>query len=354
MKMPSNKFIFYVLFFIGLLIASTTTLFLPERFFLDTNILIYDRYNEIGYKGSYPLTILFYNITGLKHLHFSIIGAIQYTILIYCIKKIGIPERFHAVTIKNLIVYLFFIIAAIYISMPSKEFLTFIFTYFIVRLCQKRRYKLRKTIICLLVALTIFGVMFRDYYLIIVALTVFSYLISRINFKDAKVINILFGISFLIVLSLSYGIVKGEFLSEKTRYKLNQTRLINKNTNANSMILSPIPPDTWYGESFGIVYGFFTVNTPLNAVKHLFSPHILIFSIWQLLLFLILYKRFGNCINEGKTNNYELWLFYVLFSYFIVQGVFEPDLGSAVRHKAGIFPLIYYLLYYEDFRKKLL
>ena len=58
-------------------------------------------------------------------------------------------------------------------------------------------------------------------------------------------------------------------------------------------------------------------------------------------------------MKEGRNENYELWLFYMLFSYFVVQGVFEPDLGSAVRHKIGILPLIYYLLYYEDFRKKL-
>jgi hypothetical protein len=29
----------------------------------------------------------------------------------------------------------------------------------------------------------------------------------------------------------------------------------------------------------------------------------------------------------------------VLFSYFIVQGVFEPDLGTAIRHKIGVFSI---------------
>jgi hypothetical protein len=37
--------------------------------------------------------------------------------------------------------------------------------------------------------------------------------------------------------------------------------------------------------------------------------------------------------------------------FFIVQGIFEPDLGTSIRHKIGLFPLIYFALYYEDFRK---
>ena len=39
----------------------------------------------------------------------------------------------------------------------------------------------------------------------------------------------------------------------------------------------------------------------------------------------------------------------------MVQGVFEPDLGTSIRHKIGFLPLIYFALYYDRFieREKL-
>jgi cell division protein FtsW (lipid II flippase) len=83
------------------------------------------------------------------------------------------------------------------------------------------------------------------------------------------------------------------------------------------------------------------------------SPQIISFIIWQLLLFYILLVRLARCLKEKKNNKDELWILLILFSYFIVQGLFEPDLGSAVRHKIGVFPIIYYALYYDYFRKNI-
>ncbi|MNG07943.1 hypothetical protein D3C87_1495920 [compost metagenome] len=132
---------------------------------------------------------------------------------------------------------------------------------------------------------------------------------------------------------------------------VNSTRLVSGD--ANSIITSPVKTDTWYGETISVFYGFFTVNLPLNGLKHILSPQIIVFVIWQLLLFYILLVRFSKCLKERKKYRYELLIMFILFSFFILQGVFEPDLGSAIRHKIGIFPLIYFALYYEHFRKEL-
>jgi hypothetical protein len=51
---------------------------------------------------------------------------------------------------------------------------------------------------------------------------------------------------------------------------------INKK-NINTAVVSPISQDTWYGEAFGIVYGFMAVNVPIiEAVKHILSPQVLV------------------------------------------------------------------------------
>lgn len=354
MSLKINKPVFGILLisFIGLLVVVLSFFVLPLHFYNDTNVIIYDKHNEIGLIGSYPFTILFYNLTGMKHLHFIAIGIIQFLIAIFLMYRIGVPKDFYKITIKNLLVYFAILMIGVFLSMPSKEFINFIFIYFIVRLFQKRTRKLTKTLVIVMVSLAIFAFIYRPYYIVITIISLVLFIASRITIKNKHVVSVIYGLSILILMSLSYGMVKGKYISQKTREAHNEIR-VNSTEASNSAIISPVPTDTWYGESFGIVYGFFSANLPVNEFKHIFSPQIIIFIIWQLILFIILFIRYGRCLKLSTNKNRELWAFYVLFAFFIVQGVFEPDLGSAFRHKIGVFPLIYYVLYYDSFREKI-
>lgn len=335
----------------NLAVAFLSFFILPPRFFYDSAIIIYDKFGEIGYFGSYPLTILFYKISGLRYLPFPIIALLQFPILIYILYRIGIPDNFEKVNIKNLLVYLGIFMIAVFIAMPSKEFITFLYVAPIVFMCRNKRFSFKKTIIISVLLLVLFGALYRPYFALIPVIAGGMYLISLINFKNKTLTTLFYGLLIAFFLSLSYGIVKGEYFSEMSRELVNKARI--GAADANSMIVPPLKPDTWYGEIVAIFYGFFTVNVPVNGLKHILSPQILVFVIWQLLLFYILLVRFSKCLKERKKYNYELLIMFILFSFFILQGVFEPDLGSAIKHKIGVFPLIYFALYYEYFRKEL-
>lgn len=335
----------------NLVVAFLAFFVLPPKFFYDSAILVYDKYNEIGNFGSYPLTILFYKITGLRYLPFPIIALIQFPILLYILYKIGIPDNFERVNVKNILVYLGILMIAVFVSMPSKEFVTFLYVSPIVFMCLNPQISLKKTIWCTILLLIIFGAFYRPYYALIPIIGGGMYLISLISFKNKTITTIFYGLLIAVFLSFSHGIIKGKYLSEVSRELVNNDRI--GSADANSMIVSPVKTDTWYGETIGIFYGFFTVNIPVNGLKHIFSPQIIIFIIWQLLLFYILLVRFSKCLQNRKKYPKELLVLLIIFSFFIVQGVFEPDLGTAVRHKIGIFPLIYFALYYESFRKEL-
>jgi hypothetical protein len=342
---------FLVISMANLVVAFLTFFILPPKFFYDSAIIIYDNYNEIGFLGSYPLTILFYKITGLRYLPFPVISLIQFPILMFVLYKIGIPENFEKVNIKNILVYLGIFMIAIFISMPSKEFITFLFVAPVVFICCNNRFSFRKTLITIILMLFVFGALYRPYFALIPIIAGAMYLVSFINFKNKTITVIFYGLLVAVFLSLSYGIIKGEYFSEMSREVVNKMRMGSED--AHSMIIPPVKPDTWYGEAISVFYGFFTVNIPVNGLKHIFSPQIIVFIIWQLLLFYILLVRFSKCLKERKKYQNELLILFIIFSFFIVQGVFEPDLGSAVRHKIGIFPLIYFALYYEHFRKEL-
>jgi hypothetical protein len=342
---------FIVLFILNLLVTALAFYVLPKRFFYDAVTIALDKGNEIGFFGSYPLTILFYKITGLRYLPFPIVGLIQFPILIFVLYKIGIPTDFEKLNIKNVLVYLGILMIAIFMSMPSKEFITYLFVSMIVFLFINKKISFRLALFLSLFSLAIFGVFYRPYFLLIPIIAVAMYGASSVNFKSKTLTTIFYGLLIAIFLSLCFGVVSGHYFSEISREVVNSSRL--GSADANSSIISPVKPDTWYGETIGIVYGFFSVNVPLNGFKHVFSPQILVFVIWQLFLFYILLVRFSRCIEARDKPKNELWVLLILFAFFIVQGVFEPDLGSAVRHKIGVFPLIYYAIYYDHFRKKL-
>jgi len=81
---------------------------------------------------------------------------------------------------------------------------------------------------------------------------------------------------------------------------------------------------------------------------------VMAFVVWQLFLFWILIVRFGYLLKSYPERKKELWIMLFILSYFIIQGIFEPDLGSAVRHKIGVLPLIYFIFYYDQFKRKVL
>jgi hypothetical protein len=342
---------FILLLILNLFVAILACYVLPKRFFYDAVVIALDKGNEIGFFGSYPLTILFYKITGLRYLPFSIVGLIQFPILMYVLYKIGIPSNFEKLNIKNVLVYLGILMMAIFMSMPSKEFITYLVVSLIVFLFINKKISFHKALFSSLFLLAIFGIFYRPYFFLIPIIAVVMYGASLVNFRNKTLTVIFYGLIIAIFLSLCFGVVSGQYFSESSREVVNSTRL--SGVDANSIIISPVKPDTWYGETIGIVYGFFSVNVPVNGFKHIFSPQILVFVIWQLFLFYILLVRFSRCIAARDTHKNELWVLLILFAFFIVQGVFEPDLGSAVRHKIGVFPLIYYALYYDHFRKKL-
>lgn len=351
MRVKRANFIFGGLFVLNFLLAVLVfPNILPAKYYYDANTISTSTYEQLRPYGSYGFSWLFYHYTGLRYCPYWLVSLIQYPIMVYLLYKIGIPSNFHKINIKNILVYLVFFMMAIFISMPSKEFITFIYLTSIPLVFQSQGIGKKYKVIISLALLTILGSFFRIYFALIPIIAVGMFLTTFIKFRNKTVTTIFYGILITIFLSLSYGVVKGEFLSEP-RQEVNSHRV--NSSDANTMIITPIKPNTWYGEAIAIIYGFFAVNIPLEGFKFIFSPQVILFIFWQLLILYILFVRLRKCLRDRNKNVELLWVLLILFSYFIVQGIFEPDLGTATRHKVGVFPLIYFALYYEHFRKEL-
>lgn len=347
-----TKLQFIILALICIILGIIFPFILPERFYIDAKLIANDPYNEKGFIGSYPINMLLYSITGLGKLHFSLVALIQLPILFFSLWLIGVPQQFSKLNIKNLLIYLSFLMVAVFIGQPSKEFITFLFAAFVVYCFQNKQFSWGLAIIITSIWFFIFGGLYRPYFAIMPIIAFIIYLISKIKFTNRWLMALALGICTIIALSLTYKLVNGEFFSEMSRESINEFRAEAGGENADTMIVSPIPVTNGITEAFATVYGFVTVNFPINALRFFYKPQVMAFVMWQIFVTWIIIVRFGYLLKAFPERKKELWIMCLLLGYFIIQGIFEPDLGSAVRHKIGFLPFIYYLFYYDDFQRK--
>lgn len=345
--MISYKHLIYIcIAVVTVLLGVCASMFLPERFMYDAHIIIDRAHLEKGWIGSYPFTMMFYDSTGLSKWSFPAIALVQLPVVFFLMSRLKIPDHFYRLNLKNLIIWLGLLMYGVYVGFPSKEFITALYIY-LVCMVLITPISLVKKILFSSLMLVFFGWFYRQYFILVPVLALVIYGMSFIRLKNRVLSLIVVGLITASFMSLSYGVLKGEFMSQSSREVLNKRRLKEGDANAATMIVSPVETDQFHGEVVGIVYGFFTVNLPISGLRFLLKPHVLAFVVWQLALFLYLLYIYHIILRDRKTYAHQQWVFHLLFAYFIIQGVFEPDLGSAVKHKLGVFPLIWLAMYYN-------
>lgn len=338
---------YYSIWIVTLLLGITSSLYLPEKFFYDSKMILEIPYVfDNWFKGSYPFTANFYHTLGFSLLPLSWIGFLQITILFFLVLLVIKPKEFTLNKIENVVIVSNVFLLGIFLGQPSKEFIAFIVMFLLLLIIKRESISLLYRCIVSCIILMITAVLFRPYYVFLPFL-VFGMYLTLFLFKKNKFLWIvLSGVGMLIVVSLILYGIKGEYLTELYREQINDAR--RGAEYSNSIITSPLRPITFLNEIFSIVYGIVSVNVPIEGFKHILKPQIVVFVIWQLLFFYFFSKKMIVVIKNKTMESKELLICLFLFSYFILQGVFEPDLGSAVRHKIGVIPFILYIYFYEE------
>lgn len=343
-----KNILFFLVWAMTLLIAITSLLFLPEKFFYDSNEILRTSYSVGNWlKGSYPFTSNFYYIIGLSYLPFSVIGFFQIALLFVLTIFIVVPKKFTLLHLEDIIVAFSILLLGVFFRSTIKEFIAFLIMYLILIIIRKYEYNFLYRCGLSSVILIVVAVLFRPYYVLLPFLVLGMYFTLLIVRKQRVPWVILSGISMLIVVSLIVYSLKGEYLTELYREQVNDPR--RGEEYANSIISSPLRPNTFFKEIFSILYGIVSVNLPIEGFRHITKPQIIIFVLWQLFFISLFLKALIKYIENFMQNKERVLILLFLLSFFIVQGVFEPDLGSAIRHKIGIFPFIYYIFIYEKY-----
>ncbi|MGB5942537.1 MAG: hypothetical protein WBG71_06615 [Leeuwenhoekiella sp.] len=348
--LPKEITAFLLVGLFALLVTLICPFILPNRFFNDVVTIIHDPYGEIGWFGSYPFAISFYKYTGLGNLPMPLVGAFQMIVVLIFLFKLGIPSNFNRLTLKNILAYFTIVICAVFMCMPSKEFITFLPFAAISWLLIKNKYPYLKTIIIISLILGLTGIFFREYFLIVLAIAIGLSITNRLIPYKSATVNLVLSIVLMTGISGTYFVFNGKYITQDTREDLNESRKFSRE--ADSRIVSPFSTNTYYGETLSIIYAYFSINIPINGLKFILKPQIIAFVFWQLFLFLMLLWCYNDILKNSSKDKLSDWPFHILFAYLVVQAAFEPDLGSAIRHKIGVLPLIYLSLYNDILQRK--
>ena len=352
MQLSKNQILFIFIAIITITTGAFAHLFLPEKYYYDAVLIATDPYNQKGLINSYPVAMLFYDTLFLNKLPYSIISILQLTIIFWFFYKLSVPKNFTKLYLSNILIWSALIALSIYISMPSKEFINILFIFFIAFIFKSTRFKPKIKVYIILVLFGLFGLWYRIYFIMLPVLAVVSFLIFKLKIRKKITTSIIASILAAIFISSIYENVSGKYMSEGTREALNEKRMGRQDSQ--TLILSPINTNNLLGEATGIIYGYITVNLPFESlIKFYKKPQVILFSTWQIFLFYVLIIQFNKARN-ASTSVYDerLWLFHIIFSYLVIQGVFEPDLGSSIRHKFGILPIIYQAVFYTRLNDK--
>ena len=352
MQLNKNQILFITIAFISVVLGVFAHQFLPDKYYYDAILIATDPYNQKGFINSYPVAMMFYDTFFLNKLPYPVIAIFQLSIFFYCFYLLSIPKNFTKLYLSNILIWSALIALSIYISMPSKEFINILFIFLIAFILKSTQLRQKTKITIILVLFGLFGLWYRIYFIMIPVLAVVSFLVFRLKIRKKIITSIFVSVLAAIFMSLSYAVISGEYMSESTREELNEKR--KGRQDSQTIILSPIKTNSAVGEAVGITYGYVTVNLPFESlIKFYYKPQVILFSIWQILLFYVLIIKF-NKAKEASNSAYDerLWLFHIVFSYFVIQGVFEPDLGSSIRHKFGVLPIIYQAIFYKRLYEK--
>ena len=347
MQLSKNQILFITIAFISVVLGVFAHQFLPDKYYYDAILIATDPYNQKGFINSYPVAMMFYDTFFLNKLPYPILAIFQLSIIFYCFYRLSIPKKFTKLYLSNILIWSALIALSIYISMPSKEFINILFIFLIAFILKSKKLKQKTKITAILVLFGLFGLWYRIYFVMIPVLAVTSFLVFRLKISKKIITSIFISLFAAIFMSISYDAVSGEYMSESTREELNEKR--KGRQDSQTLIVSPIRTNNPVGEAVGIIYGYVTVNLPFESIiKFYYKPQVILFSIWQILLFCVLIIKF-NKATEASNSAFDerLWLFHIVFSYFVIQGVFEPDLGSSIRHKFGVLPIIYQAIFYK-------
>ncbi len=318
---------------------------LPGKYFYDSNNII-ELVN--GYSGnvwndsSYMFAASFFKFINI--LGFSSFAEWSFVCTLVCFVILVVFFcRFNSYSVTELIVICTIVFFSnIYLFRISKDIIQWLF-WFLILACFSTGDR-KKRLVFLVVLFIAEAILFRAYYLGIIAICLIVYFFTTkapSKFKKTIVACVVLMIIGLFILSK----VDSSFY-----YKIIHIRQTTNSARINSSDASTIIQDIIQTDNT-ILYA---LNQIVNFVRilfpvELFAKNIIYipFIIFQIYLFWSIARQLKK--KEYRNDKKFMLLQSMTIAYFVVSAIFEPDFGSVIRHEMAAMPIIFtYIMYGKE------
>ncbi|MGG3271376.1 hypothetical protein ABEP16_20920 [Priestia aryabhattai] len=332
--------IFYIVAICGMAMVVISKNVLPSKYFIDSQT-IREYYTiatsaNFDITGGFYYTALFYKILGFQHLNSSIMeGLLNYLIYIACIVSIFKYINFNFSKIGVILFVLWNTLAAVYLGQLTKEIILLIVITFQLRSIIKNK---KMSIFISFLLLGLYAYFFRTYWFLIIFLACVLYIVFRINKSFNKRTKGLIILSSMLVIVLILNST-GTYITD-SRTQVNE--IIDSNTQINNLLVNT----SFITDILNWCCAWLILIFPVPLIFKGGVQHFLFFILDVMTVgTLILNMRNKALINSKQKS--VLWSLSLIISFSLVQGAFEPDYGSYVKHQVILIPLYFYTISFK-------
>jgi hypothetical protein len=313
------------------LAASLVRRFLPERFLLDEDHLrrVIADPGVTPEDTSFHTVAALYQALGLDRLDFVAL-TLPLVVLVACIFQAAGFEEWNRLGIVGFVAAgLALGLGLVYLAQYSKEFLSLLVAFGVLVAAGFRRGS--ATFVGIVGVCVLYGTTVRPYWLLIAVLVP----VAALTLRRVRNPLVLLGGVFVVylVLSQAFGIAFGDSLNA-TREWVNEGRV---GTDVATTISAPQLGASPVAEALAalVVFVQLIVPVPLLTGGDLYyrASGLVIVFVWAVVVAAIMRNR---CRQDSRS----AWVAALLISLVVVQGVFEPDYGSYLKHLTPFIALV--------------
>lgn len=317
---PKNNFIFiFTLIAFSLVYFFIIPNFVPFYFIQDTQTVKNAMLRPVDFDQSYRNTALFFKAIGFSYnsSQFAIIVFSWIVMVFWLITVLRFNKQHLFSLTEGCFIILIVLLYGIEYVALTKDLLLILLMLSIINL-----YDLRKNLYVFSLGALIYAVFFRQYWFIVAFWAFILSLQKKPRIRKQIVILFLFSIAIII----GYNFYQHGQITDQ-RFLVNVNRSTDQH--ANSMLNNLLPNDGIFSDIINWCYLLLTLIIPIQGLA---SPNMLVYYFWiWLILFFI--------VKNNKLIDVKIMM--LLLGYLAVQAMFEPDLGSTLRHQLPWAAVLY-------------
>lgn len=327
-----SQHIYRVTLPISLLLTSLSSRFLPEQYFRDSNYLLDRSKSSVaGISDPYQVIINIYKIFGISD-HTIYLSLIQWMLFVGLL-ALARKGQYQPQIEVNLISIFYLFLIPFYGSMLTKELLIAVLVLVVLISNRKTNASPNTRFLTYCILCTAISITIRQYYFITLA----TFILLRLMYLNKK--N---------TLIITLGLIVPIMASLNAKFSI-FARLAGVNIflarNRVEALLQIKPRTTIFQTDYS-TNPLINISIYLKVLQQMFLPwQILQGSTYNKVTFLTIIFLTGiaigivHLIMTANTNTPE---FLFILSYFLVSTIFEPDLGSFLRHTFPLLPILVY------------